>query len=103
QSRGRIAGVEASMTTEQTPHGAFALYEHAKVRKSAMTPRFLLMWRVGFAAASLMVGTFAVAQNGGGNGEPRTGAPDSGPPTDDILTSRMVFIRNGTFVPHCAD
>ena len=91
------------MTTEQTPHGAFALYEHAKVRKSAMTPRFLLMWRVGFAAASLMVGTFAVAQNGGANGELGTCAAYSGLPSDDTDTTGMVFIRNGTFVPPCAD
>jgi sulfatase modifying factor 1 len=63
-----------------------------------MARRCLLMCCVGFGAASLMIGTFAVAQKGAGSGELGTCAAYSGLPSDDNDHAGMAFIRGGTFV-----
>ena len=63
-----------------------------------MIRRRLLMRCVGFGAASLMVGTFALAQNRAGSGELGSCAAYSGLPSEDNDHAGMAFIRGGTFV-----
>src|SRR5260370_39595293 len=70
----------------------------AKIRRPAMASRRLLMCCVGFGAASLMVGTLAIADKGVGSGELGSCAAYSGVPSDDNDHAGMAFIRGGTFV-----
>ena len=63
-----------------------------------MIRRRLLMCCVGFGAASLMVGTFAIAQKQPAGGELGSCAAYSGVPSDDNDHAGMAFIRGGTFV-----
>src|SRR5260370_1109282 len=67
----------------------------AKIRRPAMASRRLLMCCVGFGAASLMVGTLAIADKGVGSGELGSGAAYSGVPSDDNDHAGMAFIRGG--------
>jgi formylglycine-generating enzyme required for sulfatase activity len=53
---------------------------------------------VGVGAASLMIGTFAIAQKGTVGTELGSCAAYSGLPSDDSDTAGMAFIRGGTFV-----
>jgi hypothetical protein len=59
--------------------------------------RLLICWAV-FAAASSMIGTFALAQKHVVGGERGTCSAYSGLPSEDSDTAGMVFIRGGTFV-----
>src|ERR1700758_1350151 len=58
----------------------------------------LLTGCVTFGAASLMIGTFALAQKHTAGGELGSCAAYSGLPSDDNDTAGMVFITGGTFV-----
>jgi formylglycine-generating enzyme len=63
-----------------------------------MACRRLLMCCVAFAAASSMIGTFALAQKHAVGGELGTCSAYSGLPSEDSDTPGMVFIRGGTFL-----
>ncbi|MFL6824543.1 MAG: formylglycine-generating enzyme family protein [Xanthobacteraceae bacterium] len=63
-----------------------------------MALRHLLMCCVAFAAASSMIGTFALAQKHAASGELGSCAAYSGLPPEDNDTGGMVFTRGGTFV-----
>jgi hypothetical protein len=69
----------------------------ASIRRPAMTLRRLLVCCIGSGAASLMVGTLAIAEKDAGNGELGRCAAYSGVPSEDNDTAGMVFIRGGTF------
>src|ERR1700756_3334277 len=58
----------------------------------------LLTGCVTFGAASLMIGTFALAQKHTAGGELGSCAAYSGLPSDDNDHAGMAFIRSGTFV-----
>src|SRR5262249_9627315 len=68
------------------------------IRRPAMTPRQLLMRCVGIGAASLMIGTYGVAQTTAASGELGSCVAYSGLPSEDNHTAGMVFIRGGTFI-----
>src|SRR5215467_9166142 len=57
----------------------------------------LIAAAVSFAAASSMIGTFALAQKQAASGELGTCTAYSGLPSEDSDTAGMVFIRGGTF------
>jgi formylglycine-generating enzyme required for sulfatase activity len=63
-----------------------------------MACRRLLMCCVAFAAASSMIGTFALAQKHAVGGELGTCSAYSGLPSEDSDIPGMVFIRGGTFL-----
>src|SRR5262249_10311861 len=63
-----------------------------------MTPRRLLLCCVAFRVASLMIGTFALAQTRASGAELGSCAAYSGLPSEDSATAGMVFIRAGTFI-----
>jgi formylglycine-generating enzyme len=63
-----------------------------------MAPRRRLMCCVASAAASVMIGTFALAQKQTAGGELGTCAAYSGLPSQDNDTAGMTFIHGGTFV-----
>ena len=63
-----------------------------------MVLRRLLMCCAAFAAASSMIGTFAIAQKDVARSELGSCAAYSGMSSDDNATAGMAFIRGGTFV-----
>ena len=63
-----------------------------------MAWRRLLICSFGFTAATLAIGTSAVAQKHADSGEPGTCAAYSGLPSEDNNAAGMVYIRGGTFV-----
>src|SRR5205807_2218520 len=70
----------------------------ASIRRRAMLPRWLLICFVCFATASLMAGTFAIAQKGTARAELGSCTAYSGLASEDSDTAGMTFIRGGTFV-----
>src|SRR5256714_13175735 len=72
------------------------------MKMSVVTPATALRCRlfccIASAAASVMVGTVAIAQKHAAGGELGNCAAYSGLPSDDSETAGMVFIRGGTFV-----
>src|SRR5262245_62346878 len=63
-----------------------------------MILRGLLISSVGIGAASLIIGTFAMAQKGTVRAELGSCAAYSGVPSEDSDHAGMAFIRGGTFV-----
>jgi len=63
-----------------------------------MILRGLLISSVGIGAASLIIGTFAMAQKGTVRAEVGSCAAYSGVPSEDNNHAGMAFIRGGTFV-----
>ncbi len=63
-----------------------------------MALRRLLMCCAAFGAASVMIGTFALAQKHAASGESGSCSAYSGLPSEDNDTAGMVFIRGGTFL-----
>jgi len=67
-------------------------------QSAPMALRRALLGCVTFAAASLTIGTFALAQKHASGGELGTCAAYSDLPSEDNDTAGMVFIRGGTFL-----
>jgi formylglycine-generating enzyme required for sulfatase activity len=63
-----------------------------------MALRRLLMCSVGFAAATLVISSFALAHAQKARSELGSCAAYSGLPSEDSDTAGMAFIRGGTFV-----
>src|SRR5216683_5054311 len=63
-----------------------------------MKPRRLPIGIVSMAAATLMIGSVAIAQNNAARGDLGSCTAYSGLPSDDNDTAGIVFIRGGTFV-----
>src|SRR5215472_7951247 len=66
--------------------------------RCAMTVRHQLIRSVRIGAASLIIATFATAQEGTVRVELGSCAAYSGLPSDDSATAGMAFIRGGAFV-----